>query len=72
MLPRRSRFSRRTAGDVTDEQVVAANVAVIFIVMALDADICDGVHFRTSTEVGAAMGRKIGQLAAAKFFGARP
>jgi ribosome biogenesis GTPase len=38
VLPRRSRFSRRTAGDVTDEQVVAANVAVIFIVMALDAD----------------------------------
>jgi ribosome biogenesis GTPase len=38
VLPRRSRFSRRTAGNVTDEQVVAANVDVIFIVMSLDAD----------------------------------
>ena len=38
VLPRRSRFSRRMAGNVTDEQVVAANVDVVFIVMALDAD----------------------------------
>jgi ribosome biogenesis GTPase len=38
VLPRRSRFSRRTAGQVTDEQVVAANANVVFIVMALDAD----------------------------------
>jgi ribosome biogenesis GTPase len=38
VLPRRSRFSRKMAGEVTDEQVVAANVDVIFIVMALDAD----------------------------------
>ena len=38
VLPRRSRFSRRMAGQITDEQVVAANVDVIFIVMALDAD----------------------------------
>jgi ribosome biogenesis GTPase len=38
VLPRRSRFSRRMAGNVTDEQVVAANVDVIFIVMALDHD----------------------------------
>jgi ribosome biogenesis GTPase len=38
VLPRRSRFSRRMAGNVTDEQVVAANVNVLFIVMALDAD----------------------------------
>lgn len=38
VLPRRSRFSRRAAGHATDEQVVAANVDVIFIVMALDAD----------------------------------
>ena len=37
VLPRRSRFSRRMAGNVTDEQVVAANVDVVFIVMALDA-----------------------------------
>ena len=38
VLPRRSRFSRKMAGQVTDEQVVAANVDVVFIVMALDAD----------------------------------
>ncbi|MBI4264239.1 MAG: ribosome small subunit-dependent GTPase A [Acidobacteria bacterium] len=38
VLPRQSWFSRRMAGHVTDEQVVAANVDVIFIVMALDAD----------------------------------
>lgn len=38
ILPRRSRFSRRMAGQVTDEQVVAANVDVVFTVMALDQD----------------------------------
>jgi ribosome biogenesis GTPase len=38
VLPRRSRFSRRMAGQVTDEQIVAANVDVAFIVMSLDAD----------------------------------
>jgi ribosome biogenesis GTPase len=38
VLPRRSWFSRRMAGQVTDEQVVAANVDVVFIAMALDAD----------------------------------
>ncbi|MBM3818301.1 MAG: ribosome small subunit-dependent GTPase A [Acidimicrobiia bacterium] len=38
VLPRRSRFSRRMAGNVTDEQVVAANVDTTFIVMGLDAD----------------------------------
>ena len=38
VVPRRSRFSRRMAGQVTDEQVVAANVDVVFIVMSLDAD----------------------------------
>lgn len=38
VLPRRSRFSRRMAGNVTDEQVVAANVNVVFIVMGLDDD----------------------------------
>src|SRR5262245_58788540 len=38
VLSRRSRFSRRMAGNVTDEQVVAANVDVIFIVMSLDDD----------------------------------
>jgi hypothetical protein len=43
-----------------------------FIKEVSEARICDGVHFRTSTEVGAAMGRNIGQLAAAKFFEPRP
>jgi ribosome biogenesis GTPase len=38
VLPRRSWFSRRMAGQVTDEQVVAANVDVVFVVMALDMD----------------------------------
>jgi ribosome biogenesis GTPase / thiamine phosphate phosphatase len=38
VLPRHSSFSRKVAGHVTDEQVVAANVDVIFIVMSLDAD----------------------------------
>jgi hypothetical protein len=32
-----------------------------------NARIYDGVHYRTSTEVGTDMGRKIGELAAAKF-----
>jgi ribosome biogenesis GTPase len=38
VVPRRSRFSRRMAGNVTDEQVVAANADVVFTVMALDED----------------------------------
>ena len=38
VLERRSRFSRRTAGQVTDEQVVAANADVVFLVMAMDED----------------------------------
>jgi ribosome biogenesis GTPase / thiamine phosphate phosphatase len=38
ILPRRSKFSRKVAGNVTDEQVVAANVDVAFLVMALDND----------------------------------
>jgi ribosome biogenesis GTPase / thiamine phosphate phosphatase len=38
VLPRRSWFSRKTAGTVTDEQIVAANVDVVFLAMALDAD----------------------------------
>jgi ribosome biogenesis GTPase / thiamine phosphate phosphatase len=38
VVPRRTRFSRRMAGEITGEQVVAANVDVVFIVMALDAD----------------------------------
>jgi len=38
VLPRRSAFVRKMAGAVTDEQVVAANVDVVFIVMGLDPD----------------------------------
>ena len=38
VLPRRSWFSRKMAGTVTGEQIVAANVDVAFIAMALDAD----------------------------------
>ena len=32
VLPRRSRFSRRAAGDPTEEQVVAANIDTVFLV----------------------------------------
>src|SRR5580765_5494706 len=38
VLPRRTAFTRRGAGRVTGEQVVAANVDVVFLVMGLDAD----------------------------------
>ncbi len=38
VLPRRSRFSRKAAGAETVEQVVAANVDVVFIVAGLDGD----------------------------------
>src|SRR6185503_13758167 len=31
-------FSRRSAGTATDEQIVAANVDVVFVVMGLDGD----------------------------------
>jgi ribosome biogenesis GTPase len=38
VMRRRSWFSRKAAGNVTGEQVVAANVDVAFIVMGLDGD----------------------------------
>ena len=38
VLPRRSWFSRKTAGTVTNEQIVAANVDVVFLAMGLDGD----------------------------------
>jgi len=38
VLPRRSAFTRRAAGEITGEQVVAANVDVVFVVMGLDRD----------------------------------
>lgn len=38
VLPRSSRFSRRAAGDPTEEQVIAANIDVVFLVSGLDHD----------------------------------
>jgi ribosome biogenesis GTPase / thiamine phosphate phosphatase len=38
VLPRVSRFSRHAAGDATEEQVVAANIDVVFLVGGLDRD----------------------------------
>ena len=38
VLPRFSHFSRRAAGDVTEEQVIAANIDVVFLVGGLDRD----------------------------------
>jgi ribosome biogenesis GTPase len=38
VLPRATRFSRRAAGNPTEEQVVAANIDVVFLVSGLDRD----------------------------------
>jgi len=38
VLPRFSRFSRRAAGDPTEEQIVAANINTVFLVSGLDLD----------------------------------
>ncbi len=38
VLPRRSKFSRKVAGERTEEQVVAANVDTLFLVSGLDGD----------------------------------
>lgn len=38
LLPRRSRLSRKAAGKAQNEQVVAANVDVVLLVMGLDQD----------------------------------
>jgi ribosome biogenesis GTPase len=38
LVPRRSRFSRKTAGEEHDEQVVAANVDTVFLLSGLDHD----------------------------------
>ena len=38
VLPRKSKFSRRAAGTVACEQIVAANVDVVFLVSALNHD----------------------------------
>jgi ribosome biogenesis GTPase len=38
VLPRKSKFSRKAAGDVTEEQIVATNIDTVFLVMGLDND----------------------------------
>jgi ribosome biogenesis GTPase / thiamine phosphate phosphatase len=38
VLPRRTRFSRKMPGSVTEEQVLAANVDTVFLVGGLDGD----------------------------------
>jgi ribosome biogenesis GTPase / thiamine phosphate phosphatase len=38
ILPRRSHFARRAAGNPTEKQVVAANIDVVFLVSGLDHD----------------------------------
>jgi ribosome biogenesis GTPase len=38
VLPRRSKFSRKAAGEETAEQIVAANVDIVFLVAGLDGD----------------------------------
>ena len=38
ILPRRSCFSRKAAGDADAEQIVAANVDTVFLMMGLDGD----------------------------------
>jgi ribosome biogenesis GTPase len=38
LLPRRTKLSRKAAGRKTEEQVVAANIDVVFAVMGLDAN----------------------------------
>ena len=38
ILPRRTRLSRKVAGAKTEEQIVAANVDIVFLVMGLDGD----------------------------------
>jgi hypothetical protein len=39
-----------------------------FMQEVAEARICEGMHYRTSTEVGTDMGKKLGQLVAAKYF----
>ncbi len=38
ILPRRTHFSRKAAGELTEQQVVAANIDVVFLLMGLDRD----------------------------------
>ncbi|MDJ0732936.1 MAG: ribosome small subunit-dependent GTPase A [Nostocaceae cyanobacterium] len=38
ILPRKSKFSRKIAGNTTEEQIVAANIDTVFLVSGLDGD----------------------------------
>lgn len=38
ILPRRSKFARKTAGERTEEQIVGANIDTVFLVMSLNQD----------------------------------
>ncbi|MBD2508594.1 ribosome small subunit-dependent GTPase A [Nostoc muscorum FACHB-395] len=38
ILPRKSKFSRKTVGSKTEEQIVAANIDTVFLVSGLDGD----------------------------------
>lgn len=38
VLERKSKFSRNVAGKKTDEQILAANIDIVFLVMGLDSD----------------------------------
>ncbi|CAM4051333.1 ribosome small subunit-dependent GTPase A [Mesobacillus thioparans] len=39
IMPRKSKFSRKAAGQVTEEQIVAANIDTVFIVNSLNDDL---------------------------------
>lgn len=39
VLPRKTRFSRKVAGFTTQEQVLASNIDIVFLVTALDTDL---------------------------------
>jgi ribosome biogenesis GTPase len=38
ILPRKSKFSRKTVGAITDEQIIATNIDTVFLVSGLDRD----------------------------------
>jgi ribosome biogenesis GTPase len=38
VLPRKSKFSRKVAGQVTEEQIVATNVDTVFLLNAMNQD----------------------------------
>lgn len=38
VVPRRTKFSRKVAGELTEEQIVAANIDTVFLMMGLDGD----------------------------------